>query len=286
MGRTAIARAIALGTALVLSGCGAEPVAPRADPAPSSSAVAAEPDVPGVAAEAVLLRTDEAVGGRIQVRVTHTGGAPYTVTGVALDAPGFAPLPPSAVSAEFTPGRVVDLPTPYGEAVCPPGSGTSAARLTLLRPGGSVEEVRVPLTGDDLARVHEQQCRARAVAEAVELRVGGLQPGPDRLTGRLSLIRRGADGEVVVGRVGGNVQFDVAAELPLELPAGAEVADGAVTVTVATCEPHVLAEVKQPYLFPAGVRLGDEDEVVVGLPVDDGLRSALADLVRQVCRRG
>jgi hypothetical protein len=286
MGRTAVALGTALGVVVLLAACGAEPVAPRADQAPSSAEVAPEPPVPGVAAEAVLLRTDEAVGGRIQVRVTHTGGAPYTVTGVALDAPGFAPLPPSEASAEFAPGRVIDLPTPYGEAVCPPGSGTPAARLTLLRPDGSVVEVRVPLDGDDLVRVHEQECRARAVAEAVELRVAGLEPGPDRLTGRLALSRRGAGGEVVVGRVGGNVQFDVAADLPLELPAGAATAGGAVTVTVATCDAHVLAEVKQPYLFPVGVRLGNEEEVVVDLPVDDGLRTALADLVRRVCRRG
>ncbi|MDP5181289.1 hypothetical protein QOZ88_01440 [Blastococcus sp. BMG 814] len=278
-------RAVVLAGALLLAACGGEPVEPRADPAPASAAPTAQPRVPGVAAEAVRLRTDEAVGGRVQVRVTHTGGAPYTVTGVALDAPGFAPLPPSGVTAGFVPGRVIDLPTPYGEAVCPAGSGAPVARLTLARPDGSVEEVRVPLEGDALARVHAEECRARAVAEAVELRVDGLQAGPERLTGRLALARLGADDEVVVGRVGGNVQFDVAAELPLELPAGAATTAGAVTFTPATCDAHVLAEVKQPHLFPVGVRIGERPEVVVDLPVDDGLREALTELVRQVCRR-
>ncbi|MCF6735953.1 hypothetical protein [Blastococcus sp. KM273129] len=275
--------AAALVGALLLAACGAEPGAPRSEAVATASTVA--PRVPGVAAEAVRLRTDAAVGGRVQVRVSHTGGEPYTVTGVALDAPGFVPLPPTEVDAAFVPGRVTDLPTPYGEAVCSGGGGAPAARLTLLRPDGSVEEVRVPLEGDTLARVHEEECAARAVAEAVELRVDRLQAGPERLTGRLLMTRLGTEDEVVVGRVGGNVQFDVTAELPLELPRGGVAAAGGVVFTLATCDAHVLAEVKQPHLFPVGVRIGGRPEAVVDLPVDDGLRTALTGLVREVCRR-
>ncbi|MCF6745109.1 hypothetical protein E9529_12640 [Blastococcus sp. KM273128] len=276
--------AAALAGALLLVACGAEQAAPRAEAVSSPATVA--PRVPGIAAEAVRLRTDEAVGGRVQVRITHTGGEPYTVTGVALDAPGFAPLPPTEADAEFVAGRVTDLPTPYGEAVCPAGGGAPAARVTLLRPDGVVEEVRVPLEGDTLARVHQEECDARAVAEAVALRVDRLEAGPERLAGRLSLTRLGAEEEVVVGRIGGNVLFDVAAEIPLELVAGDAAAAGGVAFTLVTCDAHVLAEVKQPHLFPVGVRIGDRPEVVVDLPVDDGLRAALTDLVQQVCRRG
>ncbi|MGY2083660.1 hypothetical protein [Blastococcus sp. SYSU DS0539] len=53
---------------------------------------------------------------------------------------------------------------------------------------------------------------------------------------------------------------------------------------MAACEPHVLAEVKQPYVVPLGVRIGDEPAVVVDLPVSDRLRTALAELVVRVCR--
>ncbi|MGY1721550.1 hypothetical protein [Blastococcus sp. SYSU DS0533] len=278
--------AATLAMTLLLAACGAGPAGPRSGPAPASAAPAAEPPVPGIAAEVVRLRTDEAVGGRVQVRVTHTGGDPFTVTGVALDSPGFAPLPPSEVTAAFTPGRVIDLPAPYGEAVCGAGSGGPTARLTLLRPDGSVEEVRVPLAGDALAGVHEEECAGRAVAEAVELGVDRLEAGPGRLTGRLVLTRLAAEDVVVVGRVGGNVQFDVAAELPLELAVGAGTTTAGVTFAPATCDTHVLAEVKQPHLFPVGVRIGERPEVVVDLPVDDGLRAALTALVRQECLRG
>jgi hypothetical protein len=95
MRRTAIALVAALTAA-----CGMTPDVE--EPARSVSAV---PPVPGIEAEAVQLRTDEAVGGQVQVRITDTGGAPFTVTPVALDSPGFAPLPPTAVTAEYAPGR-------------------------------------------------------------------------------------------------------------------------------------------------------------------------------------
>ncbi|MGY2003283.1 hypothetical protein [Blastococcus sp. SYSU DS1024] len=278
--------AVGLGVLLAATACGTQPAVRQAEPPPSTAAAPRVAAVPGVAAEAVRLRTDEAVGGRIQVRVTHTGGAPYTVTAVALDAPGFAPLPPTQVSAAFVPGRVTDLPTPYGEAVCPAGGGPATARLALLRPDGTVEQVRVALDGAALDRAHEEECGARAVADAVELGVSGPRAGPDRITARLTLARRAADARVLVERVGGNVQFDVAAEVPLELPAGSGAAEGELTITVATCDAHVLAEAKQPHLFPVGVRIGGRPELVVDLPVDEELRAALGELVRQVCRRG
>ncbi|MCZ2859175.1 hypothetical protein [Blastococcus sp. VKM Ac-2987] len=278
-------RLTALLVALVLAGCGGEPVGDEAAPTSAGPVPAAVPPVPGIAAEAVRLRTDEAVGGRIQVRVTATADEPFTVTAVALDVPGFAPLPPVAVAAAFAPGRVIDLPTPYGAARCPGAAAPAAARLTVLRPDGAVDEARVPLGGRALERVHDEECAAAAVARAVELGVTDLRAGDEELSGRLTLTRRQGDERVGLDRVTGNVQFDVAAELPLELAAGAGAADGAVRFTVATCDGHVLAEVKQPYVVPLGMRIGDEP-VVVDLPVDDGLRTALADLVARVCRGG
>ena len=45
--------------------------------------------------------------------------------------------------------------------------------------------------------------------------------------------------------------------------------------TPATCEPHVLAETKKPFVFPVEVTVGDGEPVVLDLPVDDALRSSL-----------
>ncbi|SDY50122.1 hypothetical protein SAMN05661080_03679 [Modestobacter sp. DSM 44400] len=54
--------------------------------------------------EAVPLRTDEAVGRQVQVRLTDTGTAPFTVTAVAIDSPGLVALPPTVVHTTFAPG--------------------------------------------------------------------------------------------------------------------------------------------------------------------------------------
>lgn len=136
--------------------------------APSSAPpVAAAPAVPGIEAEAVRLRTDEAVGGQVQVRITDTGNAPFTVTGVALDSPGFAPLPATAVTAAYAPGRTIDLPTPFGDPVCDAAPLPAAAAVTLRRADGAVEQVRLPLAADVLALIHDEECAVRAVQEVV-----------------------------------------------------------------------------------------------------------------------
>ena len=267
-------------TVVVATGCGG-PVAPAGDrPAPSDPTEAA---VPGIRAEVVRLRTDEAVGGRIQVRSTATGDEPFTVTAVALDAPGFAPLPPTAVTTAFVPDRVVDLPTPYGDVLCGVEPAPPSARITVVRPEGAAEELLVPLQGTVLPRVHRGECTALAVAGAVEVEVVGPAAEDEGLAGRLTLTRRAGDERVVVGRVGRSVLVEVTADVPLELPAGDGVTGGAVRFAAATCDAHVLAETKQPYRFPLEVRLGAAPPVVVDLPVDDRLAGALAGMVASSC---
>ncbi|TFV53413.1 hypothetical protein [Blastococcus sp. TF02A-35] len=273
-------RAALLVGALLLAGCAGRP---GDAPAPADAG-AALPTVPGVEAEAVLLRTDEAAGDRFQVRVT--AGAPFTVTAVALEVPGFAPLPAAAVTAELVPGRVVDLPVTYGGVDCSVTPGAAAVRLTVRRPDGAVDEPLVPLQGDVPARVHAEECAAVRLAAAVEVAVTGLRPAEDSVSGRLAL-RRLAGGEpVTVVRIGRSVLVEVWADLPLRMGVRDDAADVPVTFRPATCEPHVLAETKQPYVFPVELLQGEEAPVVVDLPVDDDLRAALADLVRRVCGAG
>ncbi|TYP87865.1 hypothetical protein [Blastococcus xanthinilyticus] len=278
-------RTVALLVAVVAVGGCAGPSRAPADRAPAAAppSTAAVPEVPGIAAEDVRLRTDEAEGGRIQVRVTATRADPFTVTAVALDAPGFEPLPPAPVTAAFDRGRVIDLPTPYGAVICPAGPGTPSARLSLVRSGGREEEVRAPLPGGTLARVHGEECAALAVAEAVDVTVTVGGPEEAALPGRLGLTRRSGSERVVVERLGGSVLLDVTAELPLELAPADAAAGTAVVFALATCAPHVLAETKQPFVFPLAVRLGDAAPVVVDLPVDDALRAELSGLVDRVC---
>src|SRR3712207_5004731 len=126
MGRTAV-----LGLALLCATCSGADGAAEQVPA-ATSAAPALPPVPGIEAEVVRHRTDVPVPGRVHVRVTDTGDQPFTVTAVAIDSPGFAPLPPTALTASFEPGRTIDLRTAYGEPDCPAQPGPVDRKSTRL----------------------------------------------------------------------------------------------------------------------------------------------------------
>jgi hypothetical protein len=274
MRRTALALAVAL-----LAACGTDPEAAEPSPSPSPSAV---PPVPGIEAEAVQLRTDEAIGGQVQVRITATGDEGFTVTAVAVDSPGFAPLPDTAVTAEYAPGRTIDLPTPYGAPVCSAAALPAAARVSVVRPDGGTEIVRVPLAAEVLGRIHEKECAVLAVAEVVDIAVTGFREDGDALTGELGLVRRTGKEAVAVTRLDRSVLIDVVADgLPLEMEG--ERAAAPVSFTPASCDPHVLSETKQPYRFPMLVVVGDDEPVPMDLPLSQADRDLLAALVQRVC---
>lgn len=282
---------VALG--MVLAGCGSGEASPSgtattsAAPSPTPAAVPPAAAVPGIEAEAVRLRTDEAAGGRLQVRVTDTGTAPFTVTAVAIDSPGFAPLPPTGVTAPYAPGQTTDLPTPFGAARCATAPEPAAALLTVQRPGGAVEELRVPLTGDTLARVHAEECAVEAVLEDVGIALSDLTPTADgqRLSGAVLVTRRGGDEPVELTALARSVLLEpvLADPLPVTMRAEDDELELPLAFELATCDPHVLAETKKPFVFPLTVVVGEDDGVPVDLPVDDGQRAALQALVDRVC---
>ena len=279
MRRTAIALA-----AVVLAGCGGSAADSSSEgPSPSSETAAEAPPVPGIEAEIVRLRTDEAIGGQVQVRVSDTGDTPFIVTAVALRSPGFAPEPPTATTAGFVPNRVIDLPVPYGGVVCDAAPVPAVAELTVGRPDGTVEQLEVPASGEVLELIHAQECAVLAVAAVVDIEVTDLHEDGDTLAGSLTLTRRKGDDPVVASRVERSVLIQVDADLPLELDADEDEASTPVAFVPANCEPHVLSETKKPFVFPLSVTVGDGDEVPVNLPLDQAARDQLTALVQRVC---
>jgi hypothetical protein len=267
---------------LACAACGS--AVPPPVPAPSSAVARAGPPVPaveGIAAEAVENRTDRAAGGQLQVKVSDTGEEPFSVTSVAIDSPGFEPLSAVPVTAVLVPGRRVDLPTPHGEPVCDTAAEPAAARLTVVRPGGAVEEVRVPMDAGALTGIHERLCAVETVTGLVRVTVVDLTPSAQAVTGRLVVTPVGPPGAVVtVVRVEGNVLYDADADLPLEVDGEVSTA---LTFTTARCDPHARAETKQPYLIPLVATVGDGPEVVLDLPLDDVQRDLLRQLTDRTC---
>jgi hypothetical protein len=219
------------------------------------------------------------------VRVTGTGDAPFTVTAVAIDSPGFAPLPPTALTAALEPGRTVDLRTAFGEPDCAAQPGPLAARLTVARPDGTVEELRVPLAGDDLDVVHREACAVAGVLAVAGTGLTDLAAAGDSVTGTLVLTRAGDDDRAVtVVDARRSVVLDLAVDgLPLALRPGEERATAGVSFTAASCEPHVLADTKQPFVFPLWIGVGDAEPVPVPLSVEPAQQALLWDLLGRVC---
>src|SRR3954454_6206416 len=117
-------RAAVVLVAGLTAACGASSGSPSSAGSSAASTTAslptgpAVPAVTGIQAEAVRLRTDEAIGGQVQTRVTNTGDAPFTVTSAALDSPCFASLPPTAETATYQPKQVIALPSLFGAPKC------------------------------------------------------------------------------------------------------------------------------------------------------------------------
>ncbi|MCZ2823457.1 MULTISPECIES: hypothetical protein [unclassified Modestobacter] len=55
------------------------------------------------------------------------------------------------------------------------------------------------------------------------------------------------------------------------------------TFRPATCEPHVLAETRQPFAFPLRLAVGDGEEVAADLPLDEAQEGLLQELLGRVC---
>jgi hypothetical protein len=284
MRRTALALVVALTAACGASSDGAAATsAPAGRTTASLSTGPSVPPVAGVEAEAVRLRTDEAVGGQVQVRLTNTGDEPFTVTSVAIASPGFTALPAKAETATYAPRQVIDLPTPFGDPVCDVAAEPAAALLTVVRPDGATEEVRVPLSAEILTRIHDEECAVRRVLEVVDIAVDGWRDEADGVTATLTLARRSGAAPVTASRLARSVLIEPSVDLPLTLEGDAASVSAELFFAPASCDPHVLAETKQPYLFVLGVSVGDEHEVPVDLPLDRTDEDALAAMVDRVC---
>lgn len=285
-----------LGAALLLAACGSpddgvdgRTAGQTVTTSTTTSTTAAGPTVApveGVAGEVVRLRTDEVVGGQVQVRLTDTGDAPLTVTAVALRSPAFVDQPLSTQTAAYRPGQTIDLPVPFGAVDCAFDVQPVAAEVLLSRAGGAAETVLVPLAGDAMETVYAEECAVLRVLGYVDVAVQGFSDAGDGVTGAVVLTRvpGSPDVDVDVPALGRSVLLSPVTDdpRPATLPAGAEELVLPFRVTLASCDPHVLAEAKKPFVFPLLVEV-DGGSAPVDLPLDDVQRGQLQALVDRVC---
>ena len=289
----------------VLSGCaGTDAPAGSAGRSSEASANAAEPTapvatpaVPGMAALAVRLRTDVAVGGQFQTRFSNTGSEPFTVVGVSLDSPGFERLPFGGRPGRFQQGATIDLPTGYGAALCGEGIGVDPAYVAVQvqHPDGRMQEARVPLEAPDdiLDRIHTEECHLLALAAAVDVSLGGFTledvDGSPVLQTDITLTRGENAEQIALVELRGSVVFDVSFADPSDPPSAMVTAESENVVAVAVrmtgrgCDAHVLGETKQPFLFPFYVTFDGGEPQYGVLNVSQEQRDALWDYVEVAC---
>ncbi len=269
--------------ALLCAGCSGADGAADVRPSTASAATASSP-VPGIEAEVVRHRTDVPVAGRVHVRVTATGDQPFTVTAVAIDSPDFAPLPPTVLTAAFEPGRTIDLRTAFGAPDCSAQRGPVAARLTVARPDGAVEELRVPLGGDDLETVHRQECAVAGVLAVAGIaspawpRRGTRSPAPSSSPG-LGTTTSPYRGRRSAQRRPGPRRGGAAAPARARGAAG----DGGRGVHRGVLRAARAGRDQAAVRLPVSVAVGDADPVPVPLPVDAAQQAVLQDLLNRAC---
>lgn len=288
---------VAVLVATVVSACGGDPGG--AAPGPAASAVTPSlsygPAVAGMTALAYRTRVDEAAGGRFQIKLTNTGSEPFTVVSTGLDSAGFTTVPQSARRTEFAPGARIDMPTPYGEVRCGPDEPPEPAyaALDILRPNGSTERVRVPMPSDYgvLTRIHDQGCVARQLAEDVTVELTGLdevgQGAQQVVHGVLRLTRAASPADIAVTDIRGSVLYDVGpasgSGLPAILAADAHTLDVPVEMSPASCDTHIIAETKKPFVFPLFLALDGGEPIFSLIPVSEAQRGMLYDSLIVAC---
>ena len=268
--------------AALLAGCGSGTTAPRA------GVPAAE-----VRADATQTRFDEVAVRRFEITVTNTGREPFTVSAVRLSSPGFAPAEVLPREDEFPPSIRYDLPALYGEPRCGTSPVPAYALVTVRRASGRASTVRVPLHSEDglLRALQSAECDRLQLAREVDVRLAdAVQDGPlARAVVRVRRLTTTAAVTVTELRDSKLFTFTLVpaagggAALPAVLAPAATTLDVPVTVTAAACYGHLLADVKQPYLFPVFLRFDGGPPRYAELATDDAQHATLQAVLRTAC---
>lgn len=259
------------------------------DPAPPPS----EDPPPGLSVSFGQWRSDEPAH-RLQVAVRNTGATPVYFADVQVVTPSFATLAPQKAGITIPRTDRMDIPTPYGKAVC------TSEGLPPVRPATVVAHLRagsepalrrvvfkVPHPDPLLARLVRDECSEHLIEQAAEISFGPeWKRAGEAMRGTLTLTRRGA-GAVAVHAIGGTTHYiatPVGEGSPLlELGAGERVARAPIELTPGRCDPHAFAEAKKAFQFPvrASVDGGEQRVVIVAPPEPE--QDRLIHYALQVC---
>lgn len=270
--------------------------APATNPTGAPTSVASTSLSPDTAApmhaQAVVYRTDQAVGGRFRVKITNTGDEPFEVLGVRLQSDGFEAAPLTTDPVRYAPGERTDIVTPYGTARCGDGDTVepTAAVMDVRVADGSTQRYEVPLESiyDALPKLHERECDIARVAAAVDVGLASIEQveGDDGpvLEADVTFRRLDGDEQIVVSDVRGSVLYRIVpGDLPVVMAPGDAEMRLPIVISAARCDGHALGESKQPFVFPVGIQIGDEDQVGYDIPMASDQQAQLWEYLTDTC---
>jgi hypothetical protein len=170
-------------------------------------------------------------------------------------------------------GQIIDFPIPFPGADCA-GDGTMAtmpdvgtARVVLTLEDGSRVEAPVYDVWHLARKLYLDDCERQMIDDLVTIEWVDLHEeqfdGRPVTAGSLRLTRRSSNGTIRITAISNTIPHEFEAINGLvngaiiELGSGANVAEVPIQFLESRCDPHALAEVKQPYKFVAQVDLGD-----------------------------
>jgi hypothetical protein len=215
---------------------------------------------------------------------------------VELRAPSFKGAGPVAVDAPLPAGGLrVDVPVSYGSGDCAgddlaPHSAASSVALGVRTQDGRTRDVVLPLASPDplLDKLLADDCRQDYLDRRATFGFGPWTRLPhDRLGGTVVVKRVGLDNTVTLRNFSGSILLEVlpaplgerTAEPYGTLKPGEDVLRIPITVDGDRCTPHVMAEIKKPYVFPAFVSIDGSAPLYTELRVTDADRAAFKPII-------
>ncbi|MDQ3176401.1 MAG: hypothetical protein M3Q72_02490 [Actinomycetota bacterium] len=269
------------------------PTTPTDPPVTLPNSTTVPPSI-DVTAQAIVYRTDQAVGGRFRVKLTNTGNDEFTVTGVRLESAGFETLAFTPHDTLYSPSERTDLVTPFGDVRCEPGDALDPtdAAIRFVTASGSAGEVRVPLESiyEAIPKLYERECDKAFIEESAVIAITDpIEESGEGFDARaratLRITRAGSDEAIAVDDIRGSVLYSITGELPAMLAPGEDEIDIPIELRGTRCDGHALGETKQPFVYPIRLRIGDDFESSYDIPVNPSQQDQLwTFLVSRTCR--
>lgn len=250
--------------------------------------------------EVAQARTDR-VARVVELRVRNAGAGDVTVREARLTTATTSGPAVTERGRDVRPGSTRALRAALATPVCPPGGVTAGVdpaplvELDVVDADGRAGTVRVVPTdeGDDLRRVHGEDCAAAAVAAGLALALDEAlttRDGPAGPVAEVVLrVRPVAGGpHVRLVRVGGTTLLRPAegyGPWVVDVDSAAPPADGRVVLPVAParCDLHAIAEDKRGTVLPVHAVVDGVPLPPVFVAAPPALRGALHDHVRRAC---